>query len=232
MDIGLRSNQGQLSEKLGNLQKAGTYAEHIKGAQSLLDFVDRNRPALAQTAHESGKLSRLFEKYEKKIRMQQNDPDKELSSSEIAKDFFLANTLDNTKAADVKVIELKYLTRLRNPPLNPRQFLGSRPLSNSAYKNYLHWSRKSIMLEQKMRTFYDISNPKVVQDHVLLMSCLENNTFLPVVDTFWSIDVDSTGDEIIDRPIHRLQSADHFDWKRNNIIKVFGILVFDIKFSD
>lgn len=220
MDWGknLRSNVQQAA---GNnaLLESDIYAERIKGAQILSNHFDKRRPSTAEVAYQSGKLARLFEKYEKKIRMQNHDPDKEIPSSSIAKDFFLS-TVDNTKASELQVSELRYFTKLKNPPSDPKKFLGSRPLSNSAYKHYLHWSRKSISLEQKMRHYYNVANTKIVQDHVLLMSCLENETYLPVIDTFWAIDTDGTGDDIIDRPIHRLQSADHFDWGRNNIIKV------------
>lgn len=201
-----------------------TYADHIKGAQLLLGHHDKRRPSTAQATFQTGKLTRLFEKYERKIRLQHRDPDNELADATIAKDFFLSN-VDNTMAAEQIVAELHYFTKLKNLPLNPRKFLGARPLSNTAYKHYLNWSRKSIALEQKMRAYYDVSNVKKVEDHVLLMSCLENGIFLPIIDTFWAIDVDNVGDDYIDRPIHRLQSADHFDWKRNNIIKVFIIFI-------
>lgn len=221
MDWGNNLRSGNQGEGGAILLQAETYADHIKGATMLSGHFDRRRPSTAQSNYQSGKLTRLFEKYEKKIRMQHHDPDKEIPSAAIARDFFLGQ-VDNTKAAEQQVSELRYYTRLKNQPSDPRKFLGSRPLSNSAYKHYLHWSRKAIAMEQKFRSYYNLSNAKVVQDHIVLLSCLANGTYLPVIDTFWTCDVneDIASEEPVDRFINRLQSADHFDWGRNAIIKV------------
>lgn len=222
-DSNLRSSDSY--QVTNTLYQGGTYQDHIKQSQALSEHMDKRRPSTAQVAFQSNRLARLYEKYEAKIRMQHEDGDSETgkSGSVIARDFFLKN-VDHTKAADQKVLELTYQTRLRNPALNPRKYIGSRPLTSVGYKHYFNWSRRSIELEQKIREYYDIRNLSVVTDHVSLLQSLPSGVYLPSIDTFWAVEQGSTSDEFAENLLHRTQTADHFDWGRNRVIEVVNVL--------
>jgi hypothetical protein len=239
----LRSDEAVHASLTKELFNAGTYEAHINIAKQLSDQNDKRRPSTAESNHRSSKLQKLYEKYAKKIRMQYEDDDprsKANDTNHLGKDFFLKN-IDHTKASELKVSELSYPTRLKNQQLDPRKYIGARPLSNTGYRHFFNWSRKSINLESKLREYYDIRSSFLVNEHVNLVHRILQDTFLPLIDTFWSASEETLSiglqsqsmnnnnnnnnnnnyhDHDQDRTLYRIQNADHFDWSKNKVVRV------------
>lgn len=236
------------------LLQATTFREYVQEAKNLSAQIERRRPSTAQTVYLSEKLNESFEKYAAKVETAIAERAKfsrggtsermERIAADLAKEFFLddddSSLHGNNKGSSLLEWStgMNYQTTLRNPYLDPKKYLGSRPLNNRGYRHYFNWSRRSILLEEKMRQYYDIHGKGVLHDHLLVLCKLQAGSVLPLVDSMWYCNDSSSNnsthnneeddqavpssynnDRITERLLSRLQCGDHSSWEKNTLIK-------------